>query len=419
MVTVADAAPTPSRGAVRLLAARALAYGLSGAGTVVIARFLGPDRVGDVAAATSVVTVMLVLGAFGIDQLYLQGRVDEAATRSHLWRVAGISAALAVGGSLAWPGLPPTARLCGVLIGIAAAGDQLKVLWLCRPQYDLDFATRGRRDLGMRSLSVALSVLAAVVIGTAVSVAAGTLAASLLVLIPALASGATVSDRMETLPRLRDVLRGGLPFAVSGALYTLYFQVDGAILASLSAAHEVGLYRAAYSFVFAAVAIPVAVNGDVMRSRLYRVADRAGSLWSDALPFAGASLGLGIAVAGVMRELATPLTRLLFGSAFLGASSLLAVLALAMIPHYLNSWAGNLLIAAHRIRVVVVVQGSLAALNIAGNLAAIPRYGARGAAWMTVITEGAGSGVYLILVAASRHAIGGRPETGRGSGQKG
>ncbi len=397
----------PARlGSASLLGFRTAAYGLSGAGAVVVGRFLGPAEVGAVAAATSIVTILLVLGPVGIDQLYLQGRLDEATARRHLWRVAASSAAVAVVGSLLWPGLPPVARVCGVLVGLAAAGDQLKVLWLCEPQRRLDFATRGRRDLGMRALSVLLSTVAAVVVGTAVSVAAGTLVASTLVCVVVLRR-----NRVPTLAgprrRLGEVVRPGLPFALSGALSTVYFQLDGAILASVRTAEEVGLYRAAYSFVFAAVAIPFALNGDILRSRLFTAVRHPGSLWALSLRFAVASAVLGLGASVVLRSLAKPLLELLFGPAFIGAAPLLAILALALLPHHLNSWSSNVLVGIGRVRQVVLVQGFLVAATIAGNLYAIPRYGARGAAWTTVACEGLGLATYLVLVGRSRRAISG------------
>ncbi|MHB8464574.1 MAG: oligosaccharide flippase family protein [Acidimicrobiales bacterium] len=403
--------PARATGAAALVGARAGAFALSGVGAVIVARYLGPDRVGDVAAATSVVTILLVLGPFGVEQLYLQGRVDAATARHHLSRIAAISGAVAIVGSLLWPGLSGTARACGVLIGIAAAGDQLKVLWLCEPQYHLDFASRGRRDFAMRSVSVVLSALAAVVVGTALSVALGTLVASLSLLWFAWprdrrgtglwpASGPSPS----TMP-LRAVMRLGLPFALSAALSTIYFQADGAILASAASRHDIGLYRAAYGFIFAAVAVPVALNADVLRSSVYRAMERPGSLWRTAIRFGIVNAALGVGAALVLRELAHPLMRNLLGPAFVPAAPLLAVLALAMIPHYLNSWAGNLLIAIGFVRHVVVVQGGLAAVNVIGNLIAIPRYGPRGAAWMTVISECVGTAAYAALVIVHRHAI--------------
>jgi len=90
---------------------------------------------------------------------------------------------------------------------------------------------------------------------------------------------------------------------------------------------------------------------------------------------------------------------LLFGASFTGAGDLAAILMLSVIASFAVVVMTNVVLAKHLQRFLPVATVVGAVLNLGLNLTLIPRSGAVGAAWATVISYG---GVALVLIAGPR-----------------
>lgn len=392
-------------GGLVLVASRVAVFMVTAGSGLVLARTLGPERYGVLASATAIAGILLLLGIYGLEQLYLVDSIDLAEFTVRSTQVFGISAATVAVGALAWPAVGSSTRLCVLLVGMASAADQLKLPYLLEPQRRLDFACRARRETALRIAAAATSVVVVLVWRSPVAVAASLLAASVVLLLPTRTTpGLHARYGWRS---LRKVLRRGLPFAASGALYTVYFQVDMALLASLRGPDEVAQYRAAFSLVAAAVVLAVAWNNEIMRPRLYRERDGGPQFAAILRSSAAVSVTGGALCALGMVMLGPAAIRIAYGRAYEPAGALVQILGLAMVFHFFNSWAGNVLVAKRRVRLVVALQGTLVAANVVGNLLLIPSRGARGAAGMTVVTELTGCVLYgLALWSARRPSAG-------------
>lgn len=384
--------PDLDRGGVLLVASRAAIFLGTAGSTLVLARVLGPGEFGIVASATAITSILLVFGSFGLDQLYLVGEIDRHALRVRSTQIFVVAAALATLGALAWPSVATTTRACVALIGVATALDYLKLPYLLEPQRRLDFGRRARRETVLRLGIAGAAVAGALLRQSPVTVGAAILLASVALLAPARALPRL--DRHQPVSSLPEMLRRGMPFAVSGALYTLYFQIDMALLASLSSSEAVAQYRAAYNFLAAAVVLAVVLNNEIMRPRLYRLAIDGREFAAILRSSAVLSAGVGAACAVVTVGLGPAAVSLAYGDAYRPAGTLVRILGLAILPHFFNSWAGNALVARRHVRLVVLLQAALVAVNVAGNLVLIPSRGPTGAAIMTVVTEWAGAVLY-------------------------
>lgn len=394
------------RGSRILTTSRIFTFGLTALATVVFARSLSPYEFGVLAGAMAVNAVIGLFGYFGIDQLYLRGQLDDEALQSRALELAIIALLANAVAAFAWPGLPMGARACIGALAVVAACDQLKLPWFYGPTKSLDFATRAWRELIAKSTATVLSAGAALIIGTALGAAIGSLVGSVVVLL--WAGRWLVDGRLASVRFVRLHYRRGLPFALSGALYTVYFQVDLALMASFRSTVDIADYRVAYSFMLAAIVLPVALNNDVLRTRLYQLRTAA------EFPFTRyrelerralfVTVALGIACGVVLYATADPLVGLVYGSGYERAADLVQILAIACIPHFLNSWSGNVLVARGLTRAVVIVQATLLAVNIAVNLWAIPTHGPRGAAIVTLGTEVFGVLIYgaVMFTASAR-----------------
>jgi O-antigen/teichoic acid export membrane protein len=185
---------------------------------------------------------------------------------------------------------------------------------------------------------------------------------------------------------LKALLKYGYPFIYSGLAYWLFGSIDRWMLATMSSVEEVGIYSVAYKFasivLFVSVAFgqawsPVAIKigrdypskyriiyGDVLLILLYLMLVIGGFI---AL-FSGEVLGIILPLE--YHESALPLSILCFGIAIQSTQQVTAIgISLEKQTHLFAriSW-----IAAFT--------------NLAANFFLIPRYGAAGAAWGTLIS---------------------------------
>jgi O-antigen/teichoic acid export membrane protein len=98
-------------------------------------------------------------------------------------------------------------------------------------------------------------------------------------------------------------------------------------------------------------------------------------------------LGSGIIAAVALALLAAPLIDLLYGSAYAASAPVLAWLALACIPMYVNYGLTHTLIAIDKPKLYAIFTLVALGVNIVANLALIPTLGIVGAAIATIATE--------------------------------
>jgi O-antigen/teichoic acid export membrane protein len=100
-----------------------------------------------------------------------------------------------------------------------------------------------------------------------------------------------------------------------------------------------------------------------------------------------AMLAAGIAVGAALALVAPWLVPLAFGPAFADVDELLAVLAICVPLRFLSSSVGSALLTVNHMRERVVAKLAATLVAVALNAWAIPRFGALGAAWATVVAE--------------------------------
>jgi O-antigen/teichoic acid export membrane protein len=101
-------------------------------------------------------------------------------------------------------------------------------------------------------------------------------------------------------------------------------------------------------------------------------------------------------VAPMVYWLAPWIIQVLAGNQFGESVLILRILLIAMIFAYISHLVGFTLIAKGGQKQILVIGLMSLAINIIGNLIAIPRFGIEGAAWITVLTEGLAS-VWMII----------------------
>lgn len=212
-----------------------------------------------------------------------------------------------------------------------------------------------------------------------------------------------------TIERMKGVLRDAKPYALFAFLAQLSTRIDVVVLGVMLGAAAAGVYNVAYRIVFLLLFIPYFAG-----MSLFPVISRfqhAGSdkelegLYHGALRVA---ILLGLPVASGIWLIAPELIDMIFGEQFEEAVSILRLLAMILLFASMKGIMGTFLTACDRQIDRTRSQWIAAWANVIGNVALIPIYGIKGAAYSTVLSEA----LLLFLIARKLRDLFGWPRIG-------
>ncbi len=382
-----------------------------------LARILGPEQNGVFTAAVSLGGILAVFIQFGLPPLLTRevaGDPDGAPRQALLFlaiQVANTVPVLAVlPFILAVLDFTRQGAVVGYIVIFAELFRSVKMLWRG--------VMRGRGWFNIEALSVALERLFVVLAAGAVLLLTRNLVAVVAALALArladnIGVGAYLRRKIGTWSGLRrkDVsalYRRAYPFALHGLLWILYYQVDIIMLKAMAPVEEVGYYGAAFRVLEIFAALPRVIFYVAFTRFAAGHARDPGGLPRLAYRTVRMLL-LFVLPALIIAGYAQPaMIRLIYGTAYLPAIILMAVLLPSLSVKLFSYFSEEFLLATGREKKVIPLMITVAVSNIAINLLLIPRYGALGAALATGITECIYTGLGLWTV--TRHAL---PRAGR------
>lgn len=384
-----------------LVASRALRFAIGLVNSIILARVLGVERLGAYAYAMGIAALFGLLPSMGIATLVTRTVARESTGGSGILKtalnaqalVSGVTLLLIPGVASLLPGQPVP------LLFIWLAAAQLTVGTLSWPYLGLLSGKMRYDRVAVAELLSAVTgtvclVVAAVSLGTpagflCAQVVAATLAA---VFARGLASP-LIDTRDESRVSLGSLFRSGLPFGAAAATEGLYRRIDVLLLGQLSSTVAVGLYNVAYKPTNLLVYF-----GTTMAAPLFPIMARASGK-AVPLEFRRVLRGLALlapTVALLFSGMAGPILRLMYGPGFVEASAIMVVLVWSAAANWLYAPLSAALQAQGKERWWLAVLVGGLALNASGNLWAIPRWGALGAAGATL-----GSELVMVLAAAA------------------
>lgn len=386
-----------------LLISRALGYGLALVNSIIVARALGAERMGEYAYAMGLAGLFGLIPHMGISTIVTRAVAHDATDAHAVLKAALRAQAFLAGGVLViipiFAAALPVQPVPLAYIGLAAT--QLAVGALSWP-YLAIVGGHARYD----KLAAAEVLAAATTTGLLLAVALtradvpGFLAAQAVA-----AGGAVLAARWVSRPFLREcgtrafsvkeLLQQAAPFGATAAVQGLYTRLDTLLLGQMSSTMALGLYNVAYKPATLAVSL-----GSTVAGTLFPVLAR--------LPHAGLppsftrgvrTLGMAApAMALALCGIAEPLLRVLYGEQYTAAAPILLLLAWSAAANWLYAPLGVALQARGHERSWLRVMMAALALNAVGNIWAIPRWGAIGAAGATLLSEMATMVMGLVLV---------------------
>jgi len=363
---------------------------------VLLTRHFGPSRYGEYAALVAWAAALAVLTEGGLAIVLSQQIVRNPGAQGTLVRIAlrrrtqisAVGTALAVLIlSLAGQGRPSVLALASMLLTyqLDLALELPIAVWRAESMYKhAAFWRMARRTVYLGGTAIA--VAAGADVQTVALVAVGT-AIPLAVVANAIVLHATAGSR-DPSARL-PMTTSGL-YWTSGVLYWIYFQADQVMLTLLADPAELGFYAPAVSALSISLALHTVVS-DVLLPRLFAELGEKGGGMPSIRRRTLLQVPLFAAIAAIIWggvTLAAPdLTRLVFGARFARTAPLLAILCVFVAIRFLSLPAVLALAAIDRMRTLVAVQGTAAAVNLAGNALLIGRMGAKGSAYATLVSE--------------------------------
>jgi O-antigen/teichoic acid export membrane protein len=191
----------------------------------------------------------------------------------------------------------------------------------------------------------------------------------------------------QPVPVDRALLGQILPLLLIDFSTLIYFRVDALLLRVLKGYTEVGVYSAAYRL-FEALIIAPSVLAIAFFPRLVKDVTRPARRKNVRTYFMWFVL-LGVLGAGLFYALSGPIVHLLYGSRedYAASASIFRLLLVAFVIVCVNYPLTQIAVASGRQREYALGTVVAGLTNIGLNLVAIPRYGAMGAAAVTIATE--------------------------------
>ncbi len=379
-----------------VLIGRGIGIFCAGAASVLLARYLGVERSGEYAAIYAYLALFTWLASFGVGPLIArEASKDRGAAGSLVATGIRLAAAFAVLTGAIALACAPVAHLNGKLFSLLAVAA-VEVLLLGPVSLPGVIFQVDLRQWYPSTFSVIRQTLWLVVVLALIWAGAPLL----YVILGRLAAAAVEAGlnwhfghrflqgpKKYLSPVAQKLLSGGFVVTLTILATNIYMRIDQVMLHRMVGDAALGQYAQAVRVSELFEALPAAFISSLFPLLCASLADppryrRFLDLGFRYMTLAGAGLSLTFCLG------ARPIIHTLYGARFAPAAPLLAVLIWSEVAVFFGGTLGNALFAEGLQRYLLISTVAGAAINIALNLVLIPRMGAMGASWATVIAYG-------------------------------
>ncbi len=380
--------------------------------TILLSRHFGPQRFGVLAFGLAFVRIFAVIAVFGLDRILVR-EIAQGGDRARILRGAfRLKFAIAFASYLALLGLvwlvDGQDRQILTIVGLAGVG----LLFQPCDVFDYAFQAGNRFGLTFLGRGLPLMISAAIKIGALFAGAPLLVFALLETLEAALIGGALLVIHWKTgrpepksngleIP-WRPFLSKGFPLLLSSLAVMIYMRTDVLMLGKMAGYEAAGVYSAAAqisegSTLVAAALLP-ALFPILLRWRISGLVFYRRQFEKLFL----VAIIAGILVAGLLTIFAQDLISVLFGQAFLPATSVLRILAWSPIFVFLGVTQSGYDITEGLTWRATLRTALGASINVTLNYFLIPGYGPVGAATATVVSFGCSAFLLNLAQRATR-----------------
>lgn len=363
-----------------------------------IARYLGPEQFGVYSYALTFLALFTPISELGLTALVVRSLVEEPDKK---YNILGTTFLLQlIGGTFAFvlcvsAAFVQEGNSSQTFIMIAVAS--IRLVFTCGTLVEYWFHSL------IQSKYVVLVRIAVLIVVIAVKVVSVLLLAPLMIFVVIsvaesllLIVGMLVAYRKSgqhfgmwriDLVEARRLLGDSWPLFISSLAIGVYVRIDKVILGILSGPESVGIYSAAVLFVEAWYFVPAVIATSVFPLIIQTSQIHSKDIYRKRMQYLYDTMAaIGYLLTIPLIAFSRTLVEIVFGSAYASAGPFLAVYALSLIFTFLGTARGKWLVVENlnRTYMITVVIGAF--VNIGLNYALIPKFGALGAAWATVVS---------------------------------
>jgi PST family polysaccharide transporter len=378
------------------LGGRGFSLLLSAIGSILLARYLGRERMGEYGALYAYLGLYSFLATFCLEPILareVSRRRSEATRIFHTGSMVALFFALA--GTIMAPLLGPLFGYAGQLrwLVVVAALDLLILPPIRLPAIVFQVDMKQWIAVGIGLLRQILWLVAIVMLALRDAAFYQVVIVRLLCGIIEAFVFFKLSYRQEFLsgPRhfdwseARRLLQYGYPMVASALAAGIFFRIDQVMLHKMVGARALGPYVVAVQLTEQFGALPVALITSLAPVLAVSVGQEV--LFQHYLKLSFRFLmTIVFFVCAVITPITRPVIALLYGKEFLSSADLINVLIWSEVPLFLGVVITHALIAKNLQRYFPISAAVGAAMNIGLNLVFIPYWGALGASWATVIS---------------------------------
>jgi O-antigen/teichoic acid export membrane protein len=379
-----------------LLGGRGAGLLLSAAASVVLARYLGRERLGEYGALYAYLTLYTWLATFGLESILAREAARRRTEASSIFFTGSvISLAFAVTGTglaLLFAPLFGYSGQLRLLLFIAAIDILLlPSIRLSGIVFQVDMQQWYNVGINLTRQALWLLAIVLLALGRAAFlwvILARTGCALVevgLMLFVVLQRGFLSRPWTFSLDRARQLVRYGFPLALSVVAVGIYHRIDQVMLHKIASDQALGPYVVAVQLVEQFSVLPVALV-----SSLFPVLSQMSGQEEQFRHYLGVSyrflMAVVFAVCAVFTPIAGPLVDFFYGKQFHSSAALLVVLVWSEVPIFFGVVIANAIVAKNLQRYLPISTVLGAVVNVVLNLAFIPRWGALGASWATVVS---------------------------------
>ena len=381
------------KNAAALSVASVLSKAISAVVGISVARYLGPETLGEYRSALAFVSTFVLFADFGLSNYMVQeGSRDESVLPLYLGNTLlfkGFS--LVVIYALMLVLMPArynqSIQSMVIVFGLASGLNALNSSIYNYFQSKQQMYYAAMYQFLSTFLIGVLTILVVFRKGNVLMISVSQLVAAVLISLMLYAHLRRVICLKFDFSRLKEMLKLGFPYGIAVIFLYVYFQIDALMLSLMRSPFEVGIYSAAYTLISILLLIP-GILTSVLYPVLFQLGVDSKKKHQETIEKIFKVLSaVGIPGSILLFVLANPLLTWLYNNRYPQSIPVMMLLSWFFALECLSFSLGDVLTTTNRQWTRAKIQGGAALLNIVINLYAIPRYGIYGASAATLITE--------------------------------
>jgi O-antigen/teichoic acid export membrane protein len=394
------------------LIGRVVSIGLSAATSILLARYLGKERLGEYGAIYAYLALYGFFATFCLEQILVREISLRRAQGAEIFRTATLTGLVfAISGTVIAPVLAPWFGYHGTLRWlIAVAALDLLILPPLRLS-GIIFQVEMRLWYSVVIALVRQAMWLVAVVLLAFRNAAFyevILARTLVGILEAVVVvwnvkrvGLVQGTARFVASEARMMIKEGFPLVLMTLAVSIYHRIDQVMLHNMSGDAVLGPYVIAVQLTELFSALPVALMASLFPALAQGASDevRFNRYLSETYRFL---LVIAFAACATIIPIARPVVELFYGKQYLPTADLLIVLVWSEVPVFFGVVLGAALVAKGQQKYMPYGAVAGATVNVLLNVALIPRYGALGASWATVISYSIAGIFSLLFITGTR-----------------